>query len=266
MLPYLKRCARSVADQGELVEHIVVDALSDDGTQQWLSSRSEIVSIVERDAGMYDAINKGLTQARGEFASYLNCDEQYLPGTLTAVARFFDAHADVDVLFGDALLVDSVGQLLSYRKGYGPRWPYIAASHLYVLTCTMFLRRRLIDAGHRFDISWKDVGDAEFVVRLLRHGARAAHVPRYLSAFTVTGSNMSSGPNARKETQRLRRSWPRWVRAFRVPLDLLRRIEKVTSGAYVQHFPLAYAIYPAGESERRETFVARSSTFRWPRT
>lgn len=264
MLAYLKRCVRSVADQGVAAEHIVVDGLSRDGTADWLHAQSGVTSIVGRDAGMYDAVNKGLARARGEFVSYLNCDEQYLPGALDVVARFFDANPRIDIVFGDALLIAPDGELLSYRKGYTPRWPYIAVAHLYVLSCTMFLRRRLIDAGARFDMSWKDVGDAEFVIRVLRSGARAAHIRRYLAAFTMTGTNMSAGPNARREAIRLRASTPRLVRAFSVPLDILRRIEKVASGAFYQRFPLMYSIYADGDAPKRRTFEARSGSFRWP--
>ncbi|NUQ93657.1 MAG: glycosyltransferase [Gemmatimonadaceae bacterium] len=264
MLPYLKRCVRSVADQGVAAEHIVADAVSRDGTPEWLAAQSGVTAIVEKDSGMYDAVNKGLARARGEIVSYLNCDEQYLPGTLGVVADYFASHPEVDVLFGDALLVDPAGQLLSYRKGYRPRWPYIAASHLYVLSCTMFLRRRVIDEGARFDMGWKDVGDAEFVIRILRGGARAAHVGRYLSVFTMTGANMSAGPNARRETLRLRRSCPSWIRALALPLDVARRVEKVLSGAYTQRFPLSYALYAAPDDERRTEFNVVSSSFRWP--
>jgi glycosyltransferase involved in cell wall biosynthesis len=264
MLPYLKRCVRSVADQRASVEHVVVDGLSRDGTADWLGTRSDVRAIIERDAGMYDAVNKGLERARGEFVSYLNCDEQYLPGTLDTVAEYFDAHPGVDLVFGDALLIDPQGNLLSYRKGYQPRWRYIAVAHLYVLSCTMFLRRRVLDAGARFDMRWKDVGDAEFVIRVLRGGARAAHISRYLAAFTMTGSNMSAGPNARAESRRLRNSCPSLVRALSLPLDAMRRVEKVASGAYFQRFPLRYDVYPDADAEVRREFVARSSTFRWP--
>jgi glycosyltransferase involved in cell wall biosynthesis len=264
MLPYLKRCAKSIADQGIAAEHIVADALSRDGTVEWLRTRDDITSIVERDRGMYDAVNKGLDRARGEFVSYLNCDEQYLPDTLQTVAAYFDAHPDVDLVFGDALLVDPDGGLLAYRKGYQPRWRYIAVSHLYVLSCTMFLRRRLIDSGARFDMGWKDVGDAEFVIRLLRGGARAAHIPRYLAAFTMTGSNMSAGPNARTETTRLMRSCPRSLRWMAAPLNAARLTEKVARGAYLQRFPLRYSVYRAADDDVRHQFVARSASFRWP--
>src|ERR1700731_1356139 len=98
---WLKLCIASVADQkGVAFEHIVQDSCSDDGTQQWLSNDPRVTAFIEKDNGMYDAINRGLRRASGEICAYLNCDEQYLPGTLAKVAKFFDTHPKLDVLFG----------------------------------------------------------------------------------------------------------------------------------------------------------------------
>lgn len=265
MLPYLKRCVRSVADQREDVQHLVMDGGSIDGTVEWLRGQPGVRAQSERDRGMYDALNKGLALARGEIVSYLNCDEQYLPGALAAVKEHFAANPAADVVFGDALLIAPDGGLLAFRKGYRPRWPYIVASHLYVLSCTMFFRRRIVDSGFRFDDTLRDVADADFVVRLLRAGYRADHMRRYLAAFTMTGANMSAGANAQREIARARDAAPSWVRALRGPINAARMTEKVVSGAYRQRFPLAYSVYSAPEALERTTFQAPTSTFRWPK-
>ena len=51
------------------------------GVQTWAAKQPRLKLYVETDNGMYDAINRGLAKARGEICGYLNCDEQYLPGT-----------------------------------------------------------------------------------------------------------------------------------------------------------------------------------------
>jgi len=57
---WLKLCIASVADQaGVTVEHIVQDSCSDDGTQDWLPKDARVKAFVEKDAGMYDAVNRG---------------------------------------------------------------------------------------------------------------------------------------------------------------------------------------------------------------
>lgn len=264
MLGYLKRCCASVADQKDVsFEHIVVDALSNDGSAEWLNQNKKVTSVIEKDRGMYDAVNKGLLLAKGEVISYLNCDEQYLPGTLSFVQDYFERHPDVDIVFGDALLIKPDGSLISYRKGYQPRWFYVLASHLYVLSCTMFVRRKIISHGFSFDDRLRDVGDADFVVRLLRHGYRATHAKRYLAAFTMTGNNMSAGENARSEMLQHAMTAPLWVRYLRHPVNAARLVEKAISGAYWQAMPLEYSVYGVDSTSERKAFNASEASFRW---
>ncbi len=264
MLPYLKRCHASIADQESVTfEHIVMDAVSIDGTIEWLEQTSDIVSVIQKDEGMYDAVNNGWLQAEGQILSYLNCDEQYLPGTLEFVKSYFAKHPEVDLLFGDALLVGPSGNLMAYRKGYQPRWQYIATSHLYVLSCTMFIRRKIIDDGFLFDTSYKVIGDSEFVVRLLQAGYKAAHVNRYLSAFTMTGENMSQGENALRERTKAWKSLPAWLKLFKYPLSAVRLTEKVVSGAYSQQMPLDYALFSSSDLTKRTQFRADTAPYSW---
>src|SRR5437016_13801244 len=79
---WLKLCIASVADQAIQIEHLVQDNRSDDGTLDWLTRDPRVKAFVEKDQGMYDAINRGLRRASGEILGWLNCDEQYLPGAL----------------------------------------------------------------------------------------------------------------------------------------------------------------------------------------
>jgi glycosyltransferase involved in cell wall biosynthesis len=266
MLSYIERCHRSVMDQGRPVEHIVVDTVSTDGTSAWLARTPDVRAIVARDRGMYDAVNNGFHAARGEFLSYLNCDEQYLPGTLDAVEAAFRAQPDVDFLFGDALLVRPDGELLAYRKGYRLSRSYVLTSHLYVLTCTLFLRRRILEReGDLFDIGWRAAGDAELVVRLLDRGYHAMHLSRYLSSFTMTGSNLGASATADAELGRFHALAPGWMRALRLPINALRLVEKAARGVYFQTFPLRYALWDSDPVARtRREHVATRATWRWP--
>jgi len=264
MLGYLKRCCASVADQeGVAFEHLVLDGGSTDGTVEWLKQQKHIVSVIQEDNGMYDAINKGLLSAKGKFISYLNADEQYLPGVLAFVKEYFDQHPEIDLCFGDALLVRPDGSLIAYRKGYRPRWFYMLSSHLYLLSCAMFMRRRIIDDGFRFDERFRDTGDLDFVVRVLRHGYRAGYARGYLAAFAMTGKNMSAGQNALLERKRAIAAAPLWVRLLRVPMNIARLTEKMISGAYWQKMPLEYAIYVSDNLVERRKFRVDRASFRW---
>ena len=212
---------------------------------------------------MYDAINKGWSNAEGNIIAYLNCDEQYLEGTLSFVNKFFHRNPEIDILFGNTLIVNPKGELISYRKGYTPRWFYILTSHLYVMSCTMFLRRGIFEDGFRFDTNYKASADAELVVRLLQNRYKAKHINKYFSAFTWTGQNKSTSNEAKTENKRLFINAPFWIRMFKYPINFIRYFEKFKNGAYLQQFPISYSIYKNQEDRTRTEFIQDSATWKW---
>jgi glycosyltransferase involved in cell wall biosynthesis len=265
MLGYLQRCCASVSDQERVRhEHIIMDGGSTDQTIEWLRSHQSLISEARQDDGMYDAVNKGFLIARGQIVSHLNCDEQYLPGTLDFVATYFREHRDVDVLFGDVLTVRPDGGLVAYRKGYRPIEPVILSSPLHVYTAAMFLRRRVIEGDRLYDIQYKDIGDAEFILRLLRAGYRIEHVRRYMATFTITGHNRSAYVETiPDEIRRFRRQAPWWVRRFRPAWRSVGYGMKLMTGAYSEKKPICYSIYASSDAASRTDFVAHNASFRW---
>jgi len=267
MLRYLKRAAASIADQtGVTCEHIVVDAVSTDGSVEWLrEQKMQIKSIIEKDNGMYNALNKGFKITKGDILGYLNCDEQYLPGTLAKVHNYFKKNPHIDMVFGNALITDPDGKLLSFRKAYRPSYNCIITSILYNLSCTMFFRKKIIESGIEFNTTFKIVGDADFVLKILKKGYKTGYINEYLSVFTWTGNNMSIGKNAIKEKRLLRNSTPKIIRFISTIINALRLIEKFLSGAYHQKFPLQYEIYTSNLFNKRFQFKCKKATFRWPK-
>jgi glycosyltransferase involved in cell wall biosynthesis len=265
MLSYLERCVASVADQeGVKAEHLVMDGGSRDGTAEWLAARPWLVSEVRRDNGMYEAINRGFRRARGRILAHLNCDEQYLPGTLATVMRYFDTHPDVDVVYGDALIVRPDGSLIAYRKTVRPVWPVLSVPPARVTSDATFFRRKLIDDGLLYDDSYKDIADMVRVVRLVKEGYRLAHLRQYFSTSAITGSNRSLiVPTIHAEVTRFLNDVPWWIRRFRRLWLLVGWAQKLLSGCYFQATPLEYAIYAPGQSEGRSVFVAQKPSFRF---
>ena len=259
---WLKLCLASVADQGVPVEHIVQDAGSDDGTLDWLPQDGRAKVFVEKDQGMYDAINRGLRRAVGEILAYLNCDEQYLPGALAAVAAVFKSHPDIDVVFGDVVMVDARGRYLYHRKVQTPLKYHTWTCHLSTLSCAMFFRRRLVfDRGFFFEPGWRDAGDGEWMVRLLEQKIKMAAIGQFTSAFTCTGANMSAGENARRERRQLFESAPAWARTLKPVFMLHHRLRRLSGGMYFQA-PFSYEIFTAASPERRERHRVGRPTFR----
>jgi glycosyltransferase involved in cell wall biosynthesis len=270
---WLKLCLASVADQALpahprfplSLEHIVQDAGSDDATLDWLPRDPRVKAFVENDLGMYDAINRGLRRAAGDLLAYLNCDEQYLPGALSTVAAFFDQHPRVDVLFGDVVMVDPAGRYLFHRKMQTPLKYHTWTCHLSTLSCAMFFRRRVVfDYGLLFDPRLRDVGDGEWILRLLRRPVPMAALGQFTSAFTCTGANMSAGPNARRENRELFDTAPLGARRLKPLFILQHRLRRLLGGMYWQR-PFAYDIYTLAAPARRQHYAGPRPLFRPPR-
>lgn len=260
--PWLRLAIASVEDQaGVEVEHIVQDACSDDGTLDWLPKDSRVQTFVEKDEGMYDAINRGLRRATGEVLAYLNCDEQYLPGTLARVRDFFAAHPEVEVLFGDALLVDDRGAPVSYRRMVLPMRAHVRLVHLNTLTCSTFFRRSIVERGHFFDLRWKVIGDAAWVDKLLSARVAMAAVPEPLAVFAFTGANLGSSPKTLEEMRVMRGG--DWKAALAPLISLHHRYRKWRAGAYRPH-AVDYALYTQSSPDRRQSFSAPKLGFGWP--
>ena len=259
---WLKLCVASVADQGVEHEHIIQDACSDDGTQQWLQKDARVKAFVEKDAGMYDAINRGIRRSSGEIIAYLNCDEQYLPGTLALVGKYFDKHPKADMVFGDVVLVDEKGEYVSHRKMQTPLLYHTWTCHLSTLSCGMFFRRRLIEGdGMLFNPEWRASGDGEWMVRVLRRGTRMGTPGEFTSTFTMTGKNLGGTKAGTEETRKLLESAPAIARKLRWLIVYHHRLRRWFGGMYSQD-PFSYRIYTSENEKERKVFKVKQPRFR----
>jgi glycosyltransferase involved in cell wall biosynthesis len=263
-LDWLRLAMASVADQeGVEVEHIIQDGGSEPKALASIVTSPIAHLFSEPDAGMYDAINRGLRRARGDICGYLNCDEQYLPGALCDVADYFTSHLEIDVVFGDAILVNANGIPLSYRRVTLPTLAHLRLADLNTLTCSTFFRRRVLDAGHFFPSRLKIAGDQSWVFELLKSGIKMGVMRKPVSVFAFTGSNLSHTAGALDE----RLAWlspeerpGRWLK----PIVVLRhRIRKLLAGAYRRR-DVTVEIYTKGQLEHRRKISARVG-FRWPK-
>ncbi len=263
-LDWLKLCAASVGDQeGVSVEHVVQDAGTGHELEEWARTRPGLALHVEKDSGMYDAINRGLRKAKGEILAYLNCDEQYLPGTLASVDQFFADNPEVDVVFGDAIVVNEAGEYLCSRRILVPTLYHTWVCTLPVFTAATFFRRSLIEKDALFfPDDWKVLGDAVWVLELIRRGVRMAPLGRFASVFADTGVNMSGRPQARAEQERLVSSAPRWVQILAPAWSALSRMRRLWQGHYSPK-PLRYAIYTRDCPDHRKEFNVEHPSFRW---
>ncbi len=262
---WLTLAVASVADQeGVEVEHIIQDGGSDPEALAPIMTNPTVRMFREPDGGMYDAINRGFRRARGDICGYLNCDEQYLAGALAQVTEFFRAHSEVDVCFGDVILVDRHGQPLSYRRTVLPIRSHLQLAHLNTPSCATFFRRHLLERGFYFDPQWKAIGDLVWVDSMLRAGVRMRTLHQPLAAFTFTGENLGATPLSRKEGARWK-GQPRFGRVRTAAAVALHRTRKALAGAYRSR-PIDIALYTHESPRERQRRTAETVGFGWPST
>lgn len=178
------------------VEHVVIDGASTDGTVAVLESRREGIAVLvsERDAGMYDALNKGLGLAAGEVVGLMHSDDFYADeGVLEKVAAAF-GDPDVDGVYGDLDYVakDDSGRIIRrWRSGaYDPAklaWGWMPPHP------TLYVRQRVIEKWGGFDTSFDIAADYDQMLRYLAKGRiRLAYIPEVLVKMRVGGESNRS--------------------------------------------------------------------------
>ena len=244
------------------MEHIVQDSCSDDDTKNWLPNDSRVKAFIEKDSGMYDAVNRGFRRAQGDLLAYLNCDEQYLPGALKKVANFFETHPQIEVVFADSIVIDSHGNYICHRPSLVPgkhsmwvRFP--------VLTSSVFIRRSLVTEREiLFDTRWRDLGDYWWIREMVLRGVRMAVLPEFTSVFTDTGENMNLKANAQRERRETKQLTPAWIRLLQ-PLWVLQNRLRIALRAGARTMPFDYSIYTLSSPAKRVMFHAEHPTTLW---
>jgi glycosyltransferase involved in cell wall biosynthesis len=118
---FLEATLRSVLEQDyPNIEYLVVDGASTDGSVDIIHCYADRLTwwVSEKDSGQSEAVNKGLRRARGEIVGWLNSDDVYLPGAVTAAVEAFRSSPDAAVVYGDALAIDMDGRSFNLMRAH----------------------------------------------------------------------------------------------------------------------------------------------------
>ena len=183
----LNSCLNSVETQSyDSVEHIVIDGASNDGTLDVLQAhRPQLAMLVsEPDAGIYDAMNKGIALTSGDIIGFLNSDDFYAhEKVLETVAQCFAEDPTLDACYADLIYVDQLDTSRSVRywqsnsfvsgsfsRGWCPPHP------------TFFVRRTVYERFGDFNLTFRIAADVDLMMRLLE--VHKLHV-KYVSDIWV---------------------------------------------------------------------------------
>lgn len=189
---FLGDCLESVNEQrGVVLEHLIIDGGSTDGSAEIVSRFPHATWIQEPDDGMSDAINKGFERARGDWTMWLNADDRLKPGSLSSLLPFLE-QTGADVVYGNWNFINEHGDLI--RRVKPPRWSSFVHVHHHCFigsTAAFYRNKSVIDAGFRLRTDFKYAMDSEFYIRLARADLQFEHVPVDIAEFRLHGDNLS---------------------------------------------------------------------------
>lgn len=175
----LQRTLDSVLQQCyPYVEHLIVDGSSTDDTlllaRRYMEESAEkaatheVVLLSEPDRGIYDAMNKGLRRATGDYILFLNAgDTLFSPATLEQVAA--KAGADTGVIYGDTDIVDASGTYLRPRRLRPPRQLTWRSFRHGMLVCHQaFYARTDLARLTEYDLRYRFSADVDWCIRVMK--------------------------------------------------------------------------------------------------
>lgn len=201
----IERTMQSVLDQSfHDYEYIIIDGASNDGTfqrvEEFQKRNPRMRGYSEPDKGIYDAMNKGLAKARGEYVFFLNagdrfCDKEVLS---SVAARMADGK---DIYYGD---VSKDGVV----RPFIVRMPIFQLVYMERMIChqSMFAKRELFDDTN-FDTSYRICADRDWLIRQVRSGRILAYMPDMVIAYYDTSGVSSFYDAYEKESIKITRRY-----------------------------------------------------------
>lgn len=192
------RTINSVLNQSfKNYEYIIIDGGSSDSTNNIINQYKnefvgDIIHISEPDKGIYDAMNKGISLAKGKVIGLLNSDDYYFENTLSTV---YEAYCDTDkktVLTGELIFKSATGEQL--MKTSEKR--FIAKTKQYkngVRHPATFVPKVVYDTIGLFNLDYKIASDAEFIFRIFRANYVFKFINKPLLVMSDGGISNSKG-------------------------------------------------------------------------
>jgi glycosyltransferase involved in cell wall biosynthesis len=157
-----------LAQKYEPFEHIIMDGGSTDGTLELLASYPHLNVVSGPDKGLYDALNKGVSMARGEIVAQLNTDDVFEPGIFPAVARLFTQHPEADAVSGGADFFERLPEgehtIKEFDSIREDELPYRTTMGVPVFNA-WFFRKTIFERVGPYSLDYPLVADRDFLMR-----------------------------------------------------------------------------------------------------
>jgi len=148
---FLEETIRSVLDQDyPRIEYIIVDGGSTDGSDDIIKKYADKLAwwVSGKDEGQTDAINKGFNRANGRILAWLNSDDTYKPGAVSAAVKYLGEHPEIGMVYGDAYFIDEHGNWIGTFPAAQTDHRRLRQGYVHIPQQSMFFRADL----------WREVG------------------------------------------------------------------------------------------------------------
>ena len=186
------------------IEYIIVDGASTDGSVEVIRDAIEghedrVKFISEPDHGMYEAINKGIRMATGDYIGLVHSDDfLYSPHTVSDIVRRLEkTHADF--LYGDGLFVNAENTDKVVRKWIGGTYRLWKVRHGWLpLHPTCYIRREVMEKLGGYDESYMIAADTDLLVRyLLDNHVKTDYLKKYIVRMRMGGMSTDNSRRAK---------------------------------------------------------------------
>jgi len=168
------------------IEYIIVDGLSNDGTLEIIKRYEARIAklISEKDKGIYDAMNKGLTLASGDYVIFMNSGDEFF--ATDTVAQVFATVPDADIYYGETEMIDDGGNSLGQRRHKAPQtftWRGFKLG-MSISHQAIYIKRSLIAP---YDPKYQLSADIDWIIRAAKKAKIIVNVNRYVAKYLVGG-------------------------------------------------------------------------------
>ena len=209
-------------------EWIVIDGDSTDGSHELIEEFAGHFAywVSEPDKGIYNAMNKGMDQAHGDYLLFLNSGDWLY--NETSLERSFAHEFSADVMYGDCVFHHADHEV---KCRYPSDMTFELLYRSSLAHCCSFIKREVLVKEH-YNESYKIVSDYEFWVKLAFAGGSFCHLDEFVSVFDTTGiSSTNHDLDKAERKQVLSQYLPAMVAA---DYDRLRGMEDMLSDTQVK--------------------------------